>query len=403
MMLLNFLATLHLKTASYPVGGLQKVVDAIERRYRDLGGEIHFKSRVARILVENDQAVGVRLEDGTEHRADVVISASDGRTTIFDMLEGKYIDDRIQDRYDNQELFPPILFVSVGVDRTFEKRAPSVGGDVLLLDEPVAVTGREWDRLAVHVYDFDPTVAPKGKTLLRLWLPTDFDCWKELREQDRERYRAEKQQVADELIDRLDRRYPGFADQVEMVDVATPATFERYTGNWQSSHMGWLFTPESMMTQIDKTLPGLDNFYMIGQWVGASSIPFAATSGRHVTQIICHEDDKPFVTTVPSSGATMPLDTVPQEAVPREMAGPDPTTAEEGASKADRWEEADQWVEIDLSLCTGASQCSDVCPVGVYQVFDGKVKVDAIGECIGCGACQDICPSGAILRHWAWA
>jgi phytoene dehydrogenase-like protein len=287
------------------VGGLQKVPEAMEQRYRDLGGEIHFRSRVAKILVEadpsgrGDRAVGVRLEDGTEHRADIVISAADGHTTIFDMLEGRYIDDKIRDRYDNPELFPPIFFVSLGVDRTFEKGAPSVGGDVFLLDEPVTIAGKEWDRLAVHVYDFDPTVAPEGKTLLRLWLPTDFDYWQNLRAQDRERYKAEKQQVADQMIAQLDRRYPGLADQVEMCDVATPATFERYTGNWQSSYMGWLFTPKMMMSQIDKTLPGLDNFYMIGQWVGDSSIPIAATSGRHVTQIICHKDKKPFATTVP--------------------------------------------------------------------------------------------------------
>jgi phytoene dehydrogenase-like protein len=287
------------KLNSYVVGGLQKVPDAMEQRYRDLGGEIHFKSRVTKILVENDRAVGVRLEDGTEHRADIVISAADGRTTIFDMLEAKYVDDKIRDRYDNPALFPPMLFVSLGVDRTFEKGAPSVGGDIFLLDEPITVTGREWDRLAVHVYDFDPTVAPEGKTLLRLWLPTDFDYWKDLREQDRKRYRAEKQQVTNQLIDRLDRRYPGLADQVEMIDAATPATFERYTGNWRASYMGWLYTPQMMMSQIDKTLPGLDSFYMIGQWVGDSSIPIAATSGRHVTQIICHEDDKPFVANVP--------------------------------------------------------------------------------------------------------
>jgi phytoene dehydrogenase-like protein len=299
MMLFTFLAGLHLKTSSYVVGGLQKVPDAMEQRYRDLGGEIHFKSRVTKILVENDRAVGVRLEDGTEHRADIVISAADGRTTIFDMLEAKYVDDKIRDRYDNPALFPPMLFVSLGVDRTFEKGAPSVGGDIFLLDEPITVIGREWDRLAVHVYDFDPTVAPEGKTLLRLWLPTDFDYWKDLREQDRKRYRAEKQQVTNQLIDRLDRRYPGLADQVEMIDAATPATFERYTGNWRASYMGWLYTPQMMMSQIDKTLPGLDSFYMIGQWVGDSSIPIAATSGRHVTQIICHEDDKPFVANVP--------------------------------------------------------------------------------------------------------
>ncbi len=183
--------------------------------------------------------------------------------------------------------------------RAFEKGPPSVGGTVFLLDEPVTIAGREWDRLAVHIYDFDPSLAPEGKTLLRVMLPADFDYWKDLREQDRGRYKAEKQQVADQVIARLDRRYPGLADQVEMCDVATPATFERYTGNWRASYMGWLFTPEMTMAQISKTLPGLDNFYMIGQWVGASSLPMAATSGRHVTQIICHKDNKPFVTTVP--------------------------------------------------------------------------------------------------------
>jgi len=304
MLLLSFLAQLHLKTAAYPVGGLQRVVDAIEQRYRDLGGEIHFKSRVARILTEADpsgrgKAVGVRLEDGTEHRADVVISAADGRTTIFDMLEGKYINDKIRGYYDNPSLFPPLCFISLGVARSFEKSPPSVGGTVFLLDEPVTIAGEEWDRLAVHVYDFDPSVAPEGKTLLRVWLPTDFYYWKDLREQDRDRYNAEKKRVADQVIARLDRRYPGLALQVEMCDVATPATFERYTGNWRGSYMGWLFTPEMTMAQIDKTLPGLDGFYMIGQWAGGSSLPMAATSGRHVTQIICHRDNKPFVTTTP--------------------------------------------------------------------------------------------------------
>ncbi len=69
---------------------------------------------------------------------------------------------------------------------------------------------------------------------------------------------------------------------------------------------------------------------------------------------------------------------------------------------AKRWEKADQWVEIDLDLCNGAGACVDVCPVDVYQVVDGKVKADTIGECVECGACQGECPNNAILRHWAW-
>ena len=44
-----------------------------------------------------DRVVGVRLEDGTEHRADIVVCAADGHRAIFDWLGGKYVDDEIRD------------------------------------------------------------------------------------------------------------------------------------------------------------------------------------------------------------------------------------------------------------------------------------------------------------------
>lgn len=67
-----------------------------------------------------------------------------------------------------------------------------------------------------------------------------------------------------------------------------------------------------------------------------------------------------------------------------------------------RYEGGDGWVEIDLDLCVAANECVNVCPSDVYEVVDGKVKADGIGECIECGACEGVCPSNAILKHWAW-
>lgn len=67
-----------------------------------------------------------------------------------------------------------------------------------------------------------------------------------------------------------------------------------------------------------------------------------------------------------------------------------------------KWEDIDQWVEIDLDLCVGAAECVEVCPADVYEVIDGKVSAENIGECIECGACEDVCPNNAILFHWAW-
>ena len=82
--------------------------------------------------------------------------------------------------------------------------------------------------------------------------------------------------------------------------MATPMTWVRYTGNWRGSYEGWLLTPKTFMTSMSKTLPGLDNFYMAGQWVNpGGGMPSAAMSGSHTIQIICKKDKKEFVTSTP--------------------------------------------------------------------------------------------------------
>ena len=293
------LAWLHQKAAGYLVGGGLALSGAIERRYLGLSGELHCKSPVVKIVVENDKAVGIRLADGTEHRGDIVISAADGRTTIFDMLDGKYIDDKIRGYYDQPRLFPPLVYIGLGVGRTFNDIPSSVGGLSFPLDEPINVAGKEHKRLGVQICNFDPSLAPAGKTVLKVQFNTDYDYWKKL-SQEPERYKAEKEQIAEQVVTALDRRFPGLAAKVEMHDVATPVTWERYTGNWQGSYEGWLPTAQSLRARMSKTLPGLDNFYMAGQWVEpGGGLPTAAMSGRNVTQIICKTDKRPFVTTMP--------------------------------------------------------------------------------------------------------
>ena len=87
---------------------------------------------------------------------------------------------------------------------------------------------------------------------------------------------------------------------MEVVDLATPVTYERYTGNWQGSYMGWADTTKTMDKMMSRTLPGLGSFYMAGQWVHfGGGVPGAVTSGRHVMQVICKQDKRSFVTTVP--------------------------------------------------------------------------------------------------------
>jgi phytoene dehydrogenase-like protein len=294
------LSSMHRKTTGYPVGGASEFVRAIERRYLDLGGAIHYRSRVTRVLVEDDRAVGVRLEDGSEFRGDCVVSAADGHATIFDMLEGKYLSEDIRGYYEKLPVLPGIVHVALGVARTFEDLPYSAFAVSQPLDPPLTIAGSQFDRLTVSaIHNFDPTLAPPGKTVIRVWFPTEYDHWKAMQE-DPEQYRAEKERIADTIVELLDRRFPGLAEQVEMRDVATPITYERYTGNWRGSFEGWLPTTKTLGMRMHKTLPGLKNFYMTGQWVEpGGTLFFVAVSGRNVVQLVCRQDKKAFVTSVP--------------------------------------------------------------------------------------------------------
>lgn len=293
------MAWMNARDAGYPVGGSLEFSRGIEKRYLDLGGTVNYKSRVKEILVEADRAVGVRLSDGSEHRADVVISAADGHATIFDLLGGRYTDEEIRGYYAALPLFPPLIQVSLGVDMDFSDEPPTV---MFPLARPVIIAGRAYDRLGVQNYSFDPTMAPAGKSALVVYLASDYDYWKVLHE-DRDLYRKEKADAAAKVIDAIDARFAGLKAKVEVTDVATPMTYERYTGNWRASFEGWLPTTKTskyIVKGMKRELPGLSDFFMIGQWVSpGGGLPPAAQHGREVIQIVCSRAQREFVTTEP--------------------------------------------------------------------------------------------------------
>jgi phytoene dehydrogenase-like protein len=294
-------AYLHNKNAGYPIGGSLPMSLAMAQRYTNLGGEIHYDCRVEKILVEGDRAVGVRLADGSEHRAGRVISAADGYATIFKMLDGKYADEKTREPYEKWPVFPPLLFVGVGVNRSFANYPQTVSGMNFPLRQPTEIGEAVRERLPVHIFNQDPTLAPEGKTSLVVMMPSNYEYWKELA-QDKAAYEEKKDQVARTVVELLDQRFPGISQQVEMVDVSTPLTFERYTGNWQGSFEGWLITPQNahtVMRPMSQTLPGLQNCYMTGQWVQpGGGLPTGVMTSRRLLQALCKQDGKKFQTTV---------------------------------------------------------------------------------------------------------
>jgi phytoene dehydrogenase-like protein len=177
--------------------------------------------------------------------------------------------------------------VSLGVADPF---AGAPGFFDLALAEPLRVdpTTTTGD-LSFRIFNFDPTFAPAGKTAVVAFLGTyDNAYWENLRASDPDRYAAEKKRLADAVIAVLESRFPAVRGKTEVVDVATPATVARYTGNWKGSMEGWLVTPKTGIKALPDTLPGLKNFVMAGQWVNpGGGIPTGLMGGRKAARKIC--------------------------------------------------------------------------------------------------------------------
>jgi phytoene dehydrogenase-like protein len=291
--ILMSLGWMHARSDGYPLGGSAGFTGIIEKRYRELGGEIVFGHKVSSILVQDDRACGVLCSNGTRIEASRVISAADGYETIFGLLQGRYAHRPVIRRFQSWRVFPALIQISLGVNRLFKEKAHKL---LLPLVEPLRAGGDSVEDMIVRICSFDPSLAPDGKTSIVVHLRiTDYPYWIDLRGRDPAAYRREKERVARAVTQSLDKRFGGIADSIEITDVATPATYVRYTNNWKGSYQSWAPTPEAMRSFLPKTLPGLRGFYMSGHWLWpGGGLPAVIRLSRDVAQIICHEDGRRF-------------------------------------------------------------------------------------------------------------
>jgi phytoene desaturase len=266
---------------SRPEGGTAPFRDALIAHYRALGGEALVNMTVDEVLVTGHRATGLRLSDGTLLDADAVISTSSAPETVFRLLGGRYGAAAWKARMDEWLLFQPVVLASFGVERTFDDQ-PST----LILDDihPLTVGDYRNDSLFLRIYNEDPAFAPPGHTVVQAMLPTSYDWWATRGTH----YQHERDLAAEQVLGCIDRYLPGTRSATTMTDVATPLTFWRSARSWRGAYEGWMPTPKTF-THVAKTLPGLERFYMAGQWVEpGGGIPMAVMSGRHVAEIVCH-------------------------------------------------------------------------------------------------------------------
>lgn len=298
MLVLTFpMASFDLKSAGYPIGGSLKWAQRIEETYLALGGKIHYNTPVDKIITENGVATGLLVRNKKVHECDVVLSTADWYYTVFNCLDGKYVNKKILELKGGKrfDVYYSILLASFGVNKSFKNEPQFIRFPIeTTLKSPCGAT---WDRLEIHFYNYDPTLAPEGKTVIACsFYTTNGQYWINLRKNERAKYREEKTKFCNELIEILEKRIPGIKDHIEEIDFATPATVLRYTNNWQGSAQGWLPGENfNASTPVDFTLPGLKNFYYGSHWSRpGGGIPVAINMARDVSKIICKDNHIKF-------------------------------------------------------------------------------------------------------------
>jgi phytoene dehydrogenase-like protein len=279
------------KNAGYLIGGSLPLAQRMTSRYLEYGGILSSKSRVTKIIVENNIAKGVILSDGAEINADYVISAADGHSTIFNMLEGKYLDKKISDAYRKWDLFTPIVQVSFGINKIIKSETPV---ETWIIKDQIIGKTKTGNGYSIMNYCFDPTMAPAGKSVIVMRFDSPWELWNDI---DSDKYKNEKEQIEKDSRAILEKRYPGISATIEVCDVATPVTDVNYTGVWKGSYEGFMPTSKNLMNNISAAIPGLKKFYMAGQWLSpGGGLPPAGQTGKWAIQYICKEERMKFKT-----------------------------------------------------------------------------------------------------------
>lgn len=217
----------------YAMGGVQAIADAMVGVIRSQGGQVRHGVQVDEILIDGDTAKGVRLTDGEQIAAPLVVSNADAGHTYQHLLRNKarkrWTDKKLKSRRWSMGLFvwyfgtkgTAAMWPDVGHHTI--TNAPRYEG--LLRD--IFIKGKLANDMSLYIHRpsrTDPSVAPAGDDTFYVLSPVPhlgFDDpvdWARECDIYKAKVRAE-----------LEKTIPGFADRISTEMTLTPADFrDRY-------------------------------------------------------------------------------------------------------------------------------------------------------------------------------
>ncbi|MFI5953764.1 2Fe-2S iron-sulfur cluster-binding protein [Cryptosporangium sp. NPDC051539] len=239
--------TYYLSGGTHPVGGPKEIGTLVLEGLERHGVVLRSRQSVHRILVERGRAAGVEAEDGVtgeryQVRAPVVVSGAGIRNT-YALLDRDV----------------PTLPAEASTLMLFAglKKSPAEfglrGENHWIIPDltPAAALSRlpgEGSLYASFGSLNNPAARFHTVEVLQLIDPSHVDAWRGAERPDE--YRAFKDATTRRLIERLEERWPGFADNIEFTELATPLSFETYQRSVRGAFYGLSATPERLRSMV---------------------------------------------------------------------------------------------------------------------------------------------------------
>ncbi len=279
--------------ASYPVGGASRIAETIAPLIERHGGKIAVSAEVDEILVQNGKATGVKMADGREFHADIIISDAGARNTFRRLVREP------QPILQDLERIPGSLAhvsLYVGVKQT--ARELSLDGANLWI-YPSSAPDHDAN-LARFVSDpsapfpavyisfpsaKDPDFERKhpGRATLEAvaFVPYEwFARWEDSRWKHRAaEYDVFKQTLAERLQRELERAVPAVAGKIDHAELSTPLTTRHFMNYPQGEAYGLAHTPERFRLRSLTPHTTVRNLYLTGQDVASVGVAGALFGG----------------------------------------------------------------------------------------------------------------------------
>ncbi len=213
----------------YPRGGMIRIPEALQRVGETLGMELRTSACVTKVLMEGRRVIGVRLADGSEITADIVVSDINAKTLYLDLIGAEHLPVAVTRGIRSYKLSLSVPMIYLALDGSPELEAHHS----VIAVSPEELNRYYYDQLIPGRLNDDPfglicwpthsdkSLAPRGKHVLNL-IPQGFY---NLEGTD---WDTEKPRYIERTIDALSRSaIPGLKDHVVFAECATPLDFER--------------------------------------------------------------------------------------------------------------------------------------------------------------------------------